>query len=134
LNELETLRKICLDQPALQWIGIDVIDAGPGWARERLPFRPHFLQPSVMHGGAIYFLADTLTAHALLTKIYPDEWCTTVEQKINFLRGVKEGDITGVGRVVHFGKRIVYCEAEVFNAREELVAKSTATMMRLPRS
>lgn len=131
MKELQILRELCNSQPLMKWLGIEVLDAGAGWAKERLPFKPEFLQPGVVHGGVIYTLADTVAAHALLTQIYPGQWCATVEQKINFLRPVTDGPIVAHGRVVHLGNRIVYAESEVFNEREELVAKSTATLMRL---
>lgn len=131
MKELELLRQLILNQPFLELLGIEVVDAGPGWVREKLSVRPAFLQPEVVHGGAIYSLADTGTAHAVLTMIYPAEWATTVEQKINFLKPVTNGTITCHARVVHLGRRIAYAEAEVTNDAGELVAKSTATLMRL---
>jgi acyl-CoA thioesterase len=131
-KEFELLHELIGNQPFLRWIGIELIDAGPGWARERLPIRPEFLQPTVVHGGVTYALADTLAAHAVLTLTYPQEWITTVEQKINFLRTASEGDLLGHSRVIHMGKRIAYCEVELTNDGGELVAKSTATLMRIP--
>ena len=119
-------------QPFLKWIGIEILDAGPGWVRERLMVKPEFLQPHVVHGGVIYALADTITAHSVLTMTYPKEWTTTVEQKINFLRPVTEGAIIGHGRLVHLGNRIAYCEAEITNEAGSLIAKSAATLMRVP--
>jgi uncharacterized protein (TIGR00369 family) len=131
VKELHLLREISETQPLFRWIGLELIDAGPGWVKERLPIRPEFLQPHVVHGGLIYTLADTVAAHAILTMIYPKEWTTTVEQKINFLRPAIQGGIVGVGRVVHAGNRIVYCEAEISDDAGTLIAKSAATLMRL---
>ncbi len=126
------LQQIMSTQPFLKWMGIEIVDAGPGWIRERLSVKPEFLQPHVVHGGVIYSLADTITAHAVLTRIWPKEWTTTVEQKINFLRPVTEGSLIGHGRVVHLGNRIAYAEAEVTNEAGTLIAKSAATLMRIP--
>ena len=133
MNEAEHLRELISTQPYLKLLGIELIDAGPGWVHEKLPVSEKLLQPAVVHGGAIYSLADTGTAHAVLTLIYPAEWVTTVEQKINFLRPVKSGNLLCHSRVLHLGKRIGYCEAEVKSESGELIAKSTATMMRLDR-
>lgn len=131
LKEFELLRKLISNQPFLELLGVELVDAGPGWVRERLPIRPALLQPGVVHGGAISSLADTATAHAVLTLIYPAEWTTTVEQKINFLRPVSAGTIVCNAKVVQLGKRIAFCEADVMNDSGELVAKSSATLMRL---
>jgi acyl-CoA thioesterase len=132
VNELNLLREITAHQPFCRWIGIEVLEAGPGWVKERVPIRPEFFQPAVVHGGIIYSLADTVTAHAVLTLVYPEEWTTTVEQKISYLKAVTEGAIVGHGRVIHKGNRIVFCEADVFNDAGELVAKSSATLLRIP--
>jgi len=133
MTELLRIREIHDNQPFLQWIGIEILDAGAGWVHERLPIRPEFLQPDVVHGGVIYSLADTAAAHAVLTMIYPKEWATTIEQKINFLRPATSGAILATARVVQLGNRIAYCEAEVSAEGGKLIAKSTATIMRLPR-
>src|SRR5688572_23190071 len=93
MTAIEALRKIRSNQPFLDFLGIEVEDAGPGWVRERLLIRDTFLQPEVVHGGVIYALADTSTAHCVLTRIYPDEWCTTVTQNINFMKPVSSGAI-----------------------------------------
>jgi acyl-CoA thioesterase len=132
VSEFELLREISSTQPFLKFMGIEIIEAGPGWVRERLAVRPQFLQPRVVHGGAIYALADTVAAHSVLTRIYPSEWVTTVEQKINYLRPAIEGELIGYAQVLHFGKRIVYSEAEVKDSAGKLIARSTATLMRLP--
>jgi uncharacterized protein (TIGR00369 family) len=131
MKELDLLREITAHQPFSNWIGLELLEAGPGWVKERLPIKPEFFQPAVVHGGVIYAVADTVAAHAALTLIYPQEWITTVEQKINFLRPVKKGPIAGHGHVVHMGNRLVYSEAEILNEDGELVARSTATLMRI---
>ena len=132
MKELQLLREIASTQGYLALIGIEPIEAGPGSVREQLVVRNELLQPAVVHGGAIYSLADTAAAHAVLTLVYPAEWVTTVEQKINFLRPVKAGILVCDAKVIHLGNRIVYCEATVMNANE-LIARSTATLMRLKR-
>ena len=132
MSEFELLREIITTQPFLKFMGIEIIEAGAGWVRERLAVRPQFLQPRVVHGGAIYTLADTVAAHSVLTRVYPDEWVTTVEQKINYLRPAVEGELIGYAQVLHFGKRIVYSEAEVKDGAGKLIARSAATLMRLP--
>lgn len=94
-------------------------------------FRPEFLQPFTVHGGAIYSLADAAAAHALMTLILPDQYPTTVEQRINFLKAVKDQDVYCESKIIHLGKTLAYAEATMTTADGTLVAKSTATLMRL---
>lgn len=130
-TEAAAIRHVMENQPFNRLFGIEVLDAGPGWVRERLGIRPDFLQPTVVHGGIIYTLADTAAAHSLLTLILPDAWAATVEQKINFLRPVTGDEIVCHAKVCHRGKTLAYAEAEVVDGEGKLVAKSTATIMRL---
>lgn len=117
--------------PYLRHLSIELLDAGEGWAKLKMNFRPEFLQPFVVHGGAIYSLADAAAAQALMTIIAPQEMMTTVEQRINFLKGVKNQDLYCEARIVHLGKTLAYADATITFADGTLVAKSTATLMRL---
>ncbi|MBI4471260.1 MAG: PaaI family thioesterase [Acidobacteria bacterium] len=133
MKQLELLRELIRNQPFLELMGIEVIDAGAGWVREKLSIRPAFLQPDVVHGGAIYALADTAAAHSVLTLIYPAEWTTTVEQKISFLRPVTTGALICNAKVVQLGKRLAFSDAQIVNDNGDLIATSSATLMRLTR-
>ena len=66
-----------------------------------------------------------------MTLILPNQYPTTVEQRINFLRAVKEQDVFCDSHVIHLGKTLAYAEAALTTADGTLVAKSTATLMRL---
>jgi uncharacterized protein (TIGR00369 family) len=133
-KEFEMLHPLSLKNPFLNFMGIELLDAGEGWVRMRLKYRPNFLQPFTVHGGAIYSLADAAAAHALLTLIMPDQRPTTVEQRINFLKATKDHDVFGEARIVHLGKTLAYAEVTMSAADGVLIAKSTATLMRLDAS
>jgi uncharacterized protein (TIGR00369 family) len=130
-EEFEKLRPISTNNPFLNFMGIELLAAGAGWVKMKLAYRRDFLQPFTVHGGAIYSLADSAAAHALMTLILPAQVATTVEQRINFLKAVKEQDIFCEARIVHLGKTLAYAEATLTTADDTLVAKSAATLMRL---
>ncbi len=117
--------------PYLKYLGLELLDAGEGWAKMKMNFRPEFLQPWVIHGGALYSLADAAAAHALMTLISSEEIMTTVEQRINFLKGVKNEDVFCEAKIVHVGKTLAYADVSLTLSDDTLVAKSTATLMRL---
>jgi uncharacterized protein (TIGR00369 family) len=112
-------------------MGIELMDASEGWVKMKLNYRPELKQPFSIHGGAIYSLADSAAAHALMTMILPDQVPTTVEQRINFLKGVKAQDVYCEAQIVNLGKTLAYCEIALTTEDGMLVAKSTATLMRL---
>jgi uncharacterized protein (TIGR00369 family) len=130
-TEFEKLQPGTANNPFLRFLGIELLDAGEGWVKMKMPFRAEFLQPYTIHGGAIYSLADTAATHSLMTMTYPQELATTVEQRINFLKAVRGEDIYCEARVVHLGKTLAYTEATLTTADGTLVAKSAATQMRL---
>lgn len=116
----------------LKLLGIELLEAAGGQVKMKMPFRPELLQPSVVHGGAIYSLADAAAAHALLSLVVDEEGLATVEQRINFLKPVREGALYCEARIVHLGRTLAYAEASVTLGDGTLVARSAATLMRLP--
>ena len=130
-KEYLMLKGLLEGTPYLQLLGIELTDAGEGWVKMKMPFREDFLQPHTIHGGAIYSLADTAATQAAMTILYPKEMATTVEQRINFLRAPRRNDLYCEGTVIHMGKTLAYTEVTVTLADETLIARSTATQMRL---
>ncbi|MDX2033106.1 MAG: PaaI family thioesterase [Blastocatellia bacterium] len=130
-KEFEMLRPISAHNPFLKFMGIELLDARAGWVRMKIAFRPDFLQPFTVHGGVYYCLADAAAAHALMTLIMPEQYPTTVEQRINFLKAVKDQDLYCEAQIVNLGKTLAYAEVSLTTADGLLVAKSAATLMRL---
>jgi uncharacterized protein (TIGR00369 family) len=115
----------------LKHMGIEVLDVKAGWVRMRMNYQPQLMQPHAMHGGAIYSLADSAAAHALMSLTLPDHFVTTVEQRINFFKAVQRQDLYAEGHVIHAGKTLAYSEVTITLEDGTLVAKSTATLMKL---
>jgi uncharacterized protein (TIGR00369 family) len=130
-KEFELLKRASAQVSFLRFMGIELLDANAGWVKMKLPFRPELLQPASLHGGAIYSLADSAAAHALMTLILPEQLATTVEQRINFFKAVKDQDIFAEAQIVNLGKTLAYSEVTITLAEGTLVAKSAATLMRL---
>ena len=115
----------------LRYMGIELLAARDGWVRMKLNYKPELMQARGMHGGAIYSLADSAAAHALMSKVLPEQFATTVEQRINFFKSVKEQDLYAEAHIIHAGKTLAYCEVTITMEDGTLVAKSAATLMRL---
>lgn len=131
-NEIfEKLQPISANNPFLRFMGMELLEAREGWVKMKIAFRSEFLQPFTVHGGVIYSLADAAAAHALMTLILPDQVPTTVEQRINFLKAAKDQDLFCEAHVVHLGKTLAYAEVAITTQDSTLIAKSTATLMRL---
>jgi acyl-CoA thioesterase len=81
----------------------------------------------VLHGGAIYSLADSAMGAALFSQLEPGETCVTLEIKMQYLVAVTGGAIAAEAAVVERSKRIGVLEAEVYGDGERMVALATGT-------
>lgn len=93
-----------------------------------MPFDDEKLtQPyGLVHGGALFSLADSAAAVAIGSVAEPEKKFVTIEMKINFLLPVKDGMTEAEARIIRKGKRIIPVEIDISN-RERLIAKATAT-------
>ena len=108
-------------------IGMECFGQENGRCHCRLEVQPSLLNPNgVVHGAAIYALADTAMGGALVSQLPPGQACATIEIKISYFKAVRQGLISCIARVVHQGKRIAFLEAEVRKG-DLLVAQATGT-------
>jgi len=100
---------------------------GSGTCTAALDVRPKLLNPNgVVHGGALFSMADTAMGAALHTTLAPGEFCATIEIKIHFLQPVRKGKIRCLTRLVHRGSRIAVLESHISVGRMQ-VAQALGT-------
>ena len=71
-------------------------------------------------------LYDTV-GPALLATLEPDQFQSTLELHVSFLRPVRPGRVVAKGRVVHRNGDLAFLEASLFDRQEVLIATATAT-------
>ncbi len=125
--------------PFFKLLGLEVLDARPGWSRTRIAWRPDLTQPfGVMHGGVIASLIDTGIAHALLlTEPFQrlrrgHGALVSVDLRVKYLRPVSEGWITCESTVVRLGRQVIHAESVVTNEAGKEVARGDSTYMAVP--
>ena len=107
-------------------LGIQIIEFKDGNSILKLPFHKKLTQPfGIMHGGALYSLADGACALALLSVLKGNREFVTAEMKINYLEPVDSGDTYAYASVLRQG-RVVPIEVELKNS-DRLVAKAIST-------
>lgn len=108
-------------------MGIEVQELGEeGTSVLTMPYHEKLDQPyGIMHGGALFTIADAAAAYALAATQDRSKQFVTVEMKINYLAPVKEGIVEARARILR-GGRIVPIDVEVFN-ENKIVAKAIAT-------
>ncbi len=124
------IEKMKITIPFWKLLGMEVMDVKKGRAIMKLPFSEKLTQPDgVAHGGAIFSLADTSVATALLGLIDRNETMLTVEMKINYIKAAKGGEILSEAKIIHRGSNTAIGDVEVRNSEGELLAKCLATYM-----
>ncbi|MBG8555576.1 PaaI family thioesterase [Hymenobacter guriensis] len=126
---LETrIRRRLQRQHFMHHIGADLTRIEPGRVEaEVLLQQQHQQHGGFAHGGLIATLADLVAGFAAVTLAPEDVSLVTAELKTTYLRpGVGE-KLRAVGWVLKPGRRLYFCEAEVW-ADEKLIAKASATM------
>lgn len=86
----------------------------------------------VIQGGFVTAMLDAAMAHAVLVASQLTLGPPTLELKVSFFRSSLPGAHKAVGHVLRMGKSVGFLEAELFNNKDELIAKSSATAMLVP--
>jgi uncharacterized protein (TIGR00369 family) len=105
-----------------------------GQASAILEFTPaefHYNLIGGVHGGVVSTLLDSAMACAILSSLPEDRIHTTLEFKVNFVRGisVEIGRMRSEGQVVHLGKRVATAEARMTDRNGRLYAHATTTCL-----
>jgi uncharacterized protein (TIGR00369 family) len=92
----------------------------------------HQQQYGNLHGGLIATLADTVAGYAAFTAVAPGHGVVTGELKVSYFEPGFGDKVLAIGKVVRQGRKINFCEAEIWVMRGEekvLIAKASATMI-----
>ncbi|MET0124389.1 PaaI family thioesterase [Pseudomonas caspiana] len=115
------------ESPYFRAIGCQLRRLDVGVAEVALPLEDHLRnRGNMMHGGAIFSLVDIAMGLACSSSHGFDQRSVTIECKINYMRGVSEGEVLCIAKVLHAGRRTLVVEAEVLQG-EKLVAKAQGT-------
>lgn len=84
-----------------------------------------------VHGGLICTLLDSVAGCALHSALPQGKGYTSVEIKVNFLKGVHlgSGSLKAVGSVVKVGSRVGFTEGVVTDSSGKVVATATSTLL-----
>ncbi|HKR64389.1 MAG TPA: PaaI family thioesterase [Thermoanaerobaculia bacterium] len=118
--------------PIAETIGMIVSEIGPDFAVfEMDTARRHANPMGTLHGGVLCDLADGAMGMAWASELTTGETFTTLELKINFLKPVWETHLRAEARVVKRGRTVGLVACDVRDAKGELVAHATSTLMTL---
>jgi uncharacterized protein (TIGR00369 family) len=125
----QRVAKILQVMPFSLQLGMELVEAGEGWVKVRLPFKKeNTTAADALHGGAIASLIDTTGSMAAWTTSEignPRYFGSTVGMTVNYLSGVLSQDCLAEGRVLKRGKEIIYSDVRVTDAAGKLCAQGS---------
>ena len=111
--------------PFVEHVGVEIAEQRAGFSKCVLAIAPyHFNSSGVVHGGAVFTLADTGMGAAIIPGLQEGERCATIEIKINYFKPIVAGVLTCNTEVINRGKSVVHLESCVYSAGV-LVAKAS---------
>ena len=98
-----------LDNPFINSLGLEVLEASVEYSKGRIPFKEELLNPfGSMHGGVLYSLADIVSGIAAQMS---GSICVTLSGNLSFLRPA-------------INTEFIYCEAKALRTGEHTLVYS----------
>jgi 1,4-dihydroxy-2-naphthoyl-CoA hydrolase len=117
-------------------LGIEFTEVGDDYLKAKMPVDAHTHQPlGLLHGGASVTLAETIgsSAGGMCVNL-PDEYVVGIEINANHIKSAKSGQVYGVAKPVHLGKKTQVWEIKITNEQDELVCISRLTLAVITKS
>lgn len=132
-NDARTVRAVLgrdrgagADPPAAATLGLEFVDAGT--IEVAFAATEGFTNPAGNLLGAVQAaMPDDTGGPALLATLEPDQFRSTLQVNVNFLRPLRPGRLVGKGRVVHRDGDLVVLGASLFGTDGAVIAAATAT-------
>jgi uncharacterized protein (TIGR00369 family) len=121
--------------PVHEFIGLTVLGHEPNTAvlTMDLTERVKGSAEGTVHGGLLATLADVASAYSVWgTYDFAVEIPVTTDMHIRYYRQPAAGPVRAEANVVHRGRRLLSVECSVTDARDRVLARSTATYMVVP--
>ena len=127
--DLETrIRRKLERQHFMHLIGADLTVILPGRVEAELDLQlRHQQQRGFAHGGLVATMADLVAGFSGVTLIPDDYGLVTADLRVSYLHPGVGQHLRAIGWVLKAGRRLHFCEAEVW-CDDLLIAKASATM------
>jgi uncharacterized protein (TIGR00369 family) len=135
LSGLELMRKMIADgrgPPIATTLQFRLAEVEKGRAVFRATPGPHAYNPiGVIHGGYAATLLDSACGVAVHSMLEPGQGYTTLELKVAYHRAMTNdtGEVEAVGKIISFGRRVAFSEAQLSDSKGRLLASATSTLL-----
>ena len=131
---LERVRTRARENLFWRYLGVEVDDAGEGWARLRVPVQDAIRNAAgaPVHGGVYSALVDMAVGGALSTlheAASGGVGQSTLDLNVSFLAAGMGPEIVAEGRILRRGRTIAFGEARITDGADTVLAVGRATYM-----
>jgi acyl-coenzyme A thioesterase 13 len=119
--------------PFTRWLNGRLVAVERGTVTMRWVVREEAINAAgILHGGIQAAMLDEVMGTSVATLDLPS-FHISIDLNVAFLGRAKLGDtVTGTGRVVREGRRVVYCEGELVDAEGRLMARASSNLIGPP--
>ena len=96
--------------------------------------RDDLIQNGLLHGGVFASIADSACAVAGISMVFPENYATTINLHVSYLKPVSQGKFMAKGTCLKKGRNVLFCEAQVFDESGALVATASSELLVISRS
>ena len=129
-SKREGMKKPLKVAPFGKHLGIEILEAGEGVARLKMPYQHELTNPAGnLHGGAIATIADSAMAVAIGSVVGTSGRHFTVKLEIRYKAAVTDGVIIAEAKVTKQKQSFLLGEAVVKNGNGQVIATAKGTFM-----
>jgi len=113
-----------------EFLGIKIIDVGPGTMHGQLEVRPELMTPiGNMHGGVLSAFTDHMLGCVCYPVMKKGQWAATTEFKINLTAPVTKGLVDAYAEIVNMSRTQAVISIQLENeGRLAALAQGTVTI------
>jgi uncharacterized protein (TIGR00369 family) len=108
--------------PFHRWLGVEVVELGPGRATLAVPFRAELVgdpDRPALHGGVLSALADAAGGAAVWTRIGPHDRVSTIDLRVDYLRPARLERFEARASVLRVGNRVGVADVTLIHPGDE---------------
>lgn len=122
-----------MEHPFAELLGLSLVVQRDGYSECQLNLDPKHMNPhGLVHGAVVYALADTGMGAAVYPGLGPDEYCATVDIKINYFRPASSGSLNCITEMVNRGRSLANLESRIY-CGDKLLAQANGNFAVIPR-
>jgi 1,4-dihydroxy-2-naphthoyl-CoA hydrolase len=124
--ELPPLADLLAMIPYAVTLGMELVSAGADEVVGRLAWGERLCTVGgALHGGALMSLADNLGGLCAFLNLPAGAGTATISSSTNFMRGIREGYVTGTARPLRVGRTVVVVQTDLRDGDGRLAVQTT---------